>query len=474
MSREEAIQLTRQGLKLMHSDRFEEALDFFSKAIELDPNYSDAYQNRGEVKRHMGMIVEGNLDMQTAKDIRAGRLGIKKAVKQKITKMNLADVENIYDSVYPDGSAYDEEDTIEFQDDLQDYVFSDDSIETEEVWSGLTQDQGVTSGGPAILEFLGGGREDVLRAQLFKPDVTDISIMGEDGSVERVIPLGRLSCIRLTVLPEVLQEKLNATCHIEIVETIDGNIFHEAVPTGQNLDFGLLGFSTKEQTRFKCTFFPQINIKKRCQQRYLGDILLEKRFIAGDVLKNALEELQQLKTLRFGKIIAQKAKLPHSVIEVEIKKAHEGPMKGLKVGEILLMAGMVDENQVLEALEYQESLQNKKIGQFLVEKGVVHESELYISLAEKFRIPFIELRKIKVNKKILSLLPHDVVKKYTVMPVALKGSALVIATHLPDPSAICEDILRYSRIPDIQFVLAQPSHLRNIINVLYKTKGYMK
>jgi type IV pilus assembly protein PilB len=114
-----------------------------------------------------------------------------------------------------------------------------------------------------------------------------------------------------------------------------------------------------------------------------------------------------------------------------------------------------------------------KIGQFLVEKGILQESEVYISLAEKFRIPFIDLRKIKVNKKILSLLPRDTVLDYNVMPMALKGSALVVATLLPDPSSICEDILKHSRIPDIQFVLAQPTHLKNVINLLYKTKGYL-
>ena len=459
---------------MLHGGQLNEAVEFFTKAIELNPDYTEAYQNRGEVLKSLGRFVEGNLDSQTAKELKAGKFSSRKFDKKNISKLNLADVENIYDSVYPDGSEYDDEDTIQFKDDLFDYVFSDDSLETDEVWDGLTQDQSKTRGVPAILEFLGGGREEILRALLFKPFDTDISIIGEDGNVDRVVPLERLCCVRLAGLPDEFLRIQDSTCHIEIIETNDGNIFHESVSYDQDFEIGLFGFSTKEQTRFKYSFFPKINIKKRCQQRYLGDILLEKRFIAGEVLKSALEEFQLLKEMKFGKIIAKKAKLNYSSIEQEIKKAHEGPLKGLKIGEILLAAGLVNEEQVLEALAYQENLQNKKIGQFLVEKGIIHESEVYISLAEKFRIPFIDLRKIKVNKKILSLLPRDIVMKYNVMPVAVKGSSLIIVTLLPDPSSICEDILRYSRLPDIQFALAQPSHLKNVINVLYKTKGYLK
>lgn len=473
MSKEEALYYHKQGLKLLHGGQLSEAVDFFTKAIELNPDYTDAYQNRGEVLKLLGRIVEANLDIQTAKDLRAGKFTSSKTEK-KVTKMNMAEIESIYDSVYPDGSEYNEEDTIQFNDDLYDYVFSDDSLETDEVWSGLTREQDESEGVPAILEYLGGGREEILRALLFQPAADKISVVGENGNVERVIPLERLCCIRLAGLPDMFAGSQDCNCHIEIIETSDGNIFHESISGDQDYETGLFGFSTKEQTRFKYTFFPKVNIKRRCQQRYLGDILLEKRFITGDVLNNALAELQQLKEMKFGRIIAKKAQLQYSTIEEEIQKAAEGPFKGLKIGEILLAVGLVNEQQILDALKYQESLQNKKIGQFLVEKGVLQESEVYISLAEKFRIPFIDLRKIKVNKKILSLLPRDTVMQYNVMPIALKRSSLVIATIHPDPSIMCEDILKNSLIPDIQFVLAQPSHLKNVIKVLYKTEEFQK
>lgn len=473
MSREEAVRLHTQGLRMVHSGHYNEALDFFTKAIELDPGFAAAYQNRGEVLQVQGHLVEANVDLQTAKDLRSGKVSSKKSDKKNITKLNMAEIENIYDTVYPDGSEYDEEDTIKFEEDLVDYVFSDDSLEADDVWDGLTRDQDETKGVPAILEYLGGEREELLHAQLFKPQENQVSIVDEDGNVDRIVPLENVCCIRLTDIPANIREPRESVSHIEIIETVDGNIFHEAIDPQLDFESGLFGMSTKERTRFKYSYFPKVNIKRRCQKRYLGDILLEKRFITENILKDALNELQQLKEMKFGKIIAMKAQISHSEVEEEIAKAQQGPLKGLKIGEILLASGMVNEQQVLESLEYQEGLQQKLIGQFLVEKGILKEREVYISLSEKFRIPFIDLRKVKVNRKILSLLPPEAIVRYTVMPVALQGSALIIATALPDPSTICEDILKYSLIPDIKFVLAQPSHLKNVVHLLYKTSGYM-
>lgn len=472
--KEEATHYHRQGLRMVHGGRYNDAIDFFTKAIEIDPNFAEAYQNRGEVLQVQGRLVEANVDLKSAKDLRTGKYKLTKFDKKNITKVNMAEVESIYDTIYPEGTAYDEKDTIQFEDDLFDYVFSDDSLEDDEVWDGLTKDQDESKGTPAILEYFDGEREEVLHAKLFQPGEKDVSIFNEEGRLDRVIALDSMCCIRVTSLPAEIIKKLNGETHVEIIETNDGNIFHEAVFAGQDFDHGLFGLSTKQETRFRYSFFPKSNIKRRCQERYLGDILLEKRFITVDVLNGALEELQRLKEMKLGKIIAITSQLHHSTLEEEIEKAQEGPLKGLKIGEILLASGIVNEKQVLDALDYQESLQKKRIGQFLVEKGILQEREVYISLSEKFRIPFIDLRKIRVNKKILSLLPRETVVKYSVMPITLKGSALVIATQLPDPSPICEEILKHSLIPAIQFVLAQPSHLKNVIHLLYKTKNYME
>ncbi len=472
MSKEEAKHFYRQGLRLLSSERYAEAIEFFTKAVELDPEFIDAYSNRGELYKMIGRYVEGNTDTETAKALRSGKLSSRTTGKRETSKLNMDDVESIYDAVYSEGD--DNEDPIEFDGDVYDYVFSDDSLDTEEAWDGLIHDDSETRGFPAILEFLGKGREEVSGALLFQPTKEDLTITKDDGSIDRIVYLEQLSCIRYAGIPSEFDKQPNDSCHIEIIETNDGNIYHEAIHPEQEMGNILLGFSTKEHTRFKYSLLPIGNIKKRRQERYLGDILVEKRFIAGDALKSALEEHQQLRKMKFGKIIAKKAQILYSAVELELKKAYEGNMQGLKIGEILLAAGLVNEEQILEALQYQESLQNKKIGQFLIEKGIIQEKEIYVSLAEQLRIPFVDLRKIKVNKVILSLLPRDIILQLKVMPIAVKESSLIVATLRPDIGPLCEIVLKNSQFTDVQFVLAQPTHLKNIINMLYVVKGVGK
>jgi tetratricopeptide (TPR) repeat protein len=466
---QEAELCYRQGLQLRHSEKIEDAIDFFTKAIALDPNFIEAYQCRGDLLTISGHIVEGNTDLQKAKTLRSGKG--KKQNTQKIKKYNLEEAESIYDHVFSEETDPGKGETVEFDNQIYDYVFSDDTMETEKLWDGLIDESSRETSSPAILEFADGRREEVFKALLFQPTSSEVTILQADteGS-KRIVLLTELNCIRLARLPANCEQLMDASCPIEIIETRDGNIYHECINPQQCLDGGLIGFSTKENTLFPYTFFPEANIKLRYQERYLGDILLEKRFITDDILKRALAEHQMLRNMQLGKIIARQANILHSAVEDAINRAQESGLQGLRTGEILLDAGLANEDQIMGALDFQEKMQRKKLGEFLVEKGIIREKELYISLAEKFRIPFIDLRQQKISKKILTLLPRELVMRYKVLPIALKDSTMVVATASPDISAVRDVILRNSSLKKVEFVLAQPTHLKNVVNILYQDR----
>ena len=326
---------------------------------------------------------------------------------------------------------------------------------------------------PAILEFAGGRREEVFRSQLFQPGPGEITILQEDDvQSKRIVPLRELNCVRLARLPAGCEAKKDPACQIEIVETRDGNIYHEFIPALQPIDGVLLGFCTKESTHFPFTLFPEVNVRIRYQERYLGDILLEKRFIADEILRSALEEHSLLRNMQLGRIIARQANIQYMVVETAIAQAEQGGLHGLRTGEILLDAGLVSEEQVLDALEYQEKMKGKKLGEFLVEKGILREKELYISLAEKFRIPFVDLRQQKVAKKTLTLLPRELVLEYKVLPIAVKDNTLVVATPSPEVAEVRAAILALDSGKKVEFVLAQPTHLKNVVNILYQDRRH--
>lgn len=464
VKKNDSLMYFRQGMEFLQADRLNEALKFFTRAIEHDPLYAEAYRNRGEALSMLGREAEADVDLRKAKSLQRGaEVGSAKKVSRKIDKIDLQSVENIH------GDLLAVDATIDFDSQLYDYVFSDDTLESDTLLASLAADKPRQPDFPAILEYLDGRREEVLITRLFGPLQDEIILARkEEGGREIVTPLELLSCIRLARMPAGFARNKDASCHVEIIETVDGNIYHEYIHPQQELKNALYGFSTKQDSRFKYTLIPRAIIRKRLQRRHLGQILLDRNLIEGEALKHALEEHSELKKVKFGKIIAQHAKILYSAVESEIQRAYQANQQGLKIGEILLKAGLVNEEQIMAALEHQERLKNKKLGQFLIEKGILQENEVYQALAEKFRIPFIDLRQQKVTRATLSCLPQEVIQRLHVLPLAVREDVLVVATLLPDPGPICEIVLKHASARNLEFVLVQPSHLKNVIRVLFQ------
>jgi len=468
LTKENSITYLEQAKKLLKVERPEEALPILSKAIELDPLFAEAYECRSIALTRLGRGEEADADSQMAKSIRQPKdTGSKRKRPVNIGKVDMTDIHNIYDDLTVDA-----DDELAFDDNLYDYVFSDDELESEELLDRLvSSSEKERTGSPAILEYINGKREEVLTTYLFDPTSEEVTIEHDEASEASVLSLDQLSCIRMVRAPSGFARNKDEKCHVEIIETFDGNIYHEAIHPLQPQEQVVFGFSTKEDSRFKYTFIPTINIKKRFQRRYLGQILLDQNLLTNVALKTALDEHNELKTIKFGRVIAEQANILYSAVENEIKKAYQGSMRGRKVGEILLSAGLVNQEQIDKALAYQKRMHNRKLGHFLIEKGILQEKDVYMALAEKFCIPFVNLREIKGSKKVLSLLPRELIVKLRVLPLSVTKNTLVIATELPDPMSICDVVIKYSPVKNVDFVLVQPSHLRNVIKVLFQEKN---
>ncbi len=439
----DAEAFNRRGKELLDAEKFEKAIQYFSKALELNTEFADAYHNRGEAYTKLGRNGDARADLEQAIALRS-----QKPADDPKNNINLNDVDYLYDELATHG----------FAGMVVDNLY-------DEFYPGSSESQKSSS----ILEFLDGIKENVAQVALFQPTNNDISILGEDGNAERTLPLVKFKCIRTSSAPAGFPEE-TASSHVEIIETKDGNSYEEYVPVEQDNESGIFGFTTKEDTQCKYSFFPSSNIKHRFQKRFIGEILVEKGMITNPEFMRVLTELKQLKSLKIGQIVAKQAKIKNIIVERTIQQAYKQNIKNIKVGEILVKAGVVNEKQVSAALAVQETLRKKKIGQFLIEKGVLQEEQVYIALAEKFRTPYVDLRKEPLSKKVLQILPRELVLKFQILPLSYRNSSLVVATMVPDIPAMKDVISKHIKGQNIQFVLARPSQLRAAINQLYQKK----
>ncbi len=109
------------------------------------------------------------------------------------------------------------------------------------------------------------------------------------------------------------------------------------------------------------------------------------------------------------------------------------------LGQILLKHHVITEKELKEALEYQKK-KNIRIGSALLELGYIEEEELAGFLSQQLGIPSIVLKKTRISKDMLKLLPSDYMKKHLVIPVEKRGSTLVVAMVDPTDQGVINEI----------------------------------
>ena len=120
-----------------------------------------------------------------------------------------------------------------------------------------------------------------------------------------------------------------------------------------------------------------------------------------------------------------------------------------KLGEILVQSGVIDEFQLRAALEEHERC-GHRLGITLVRLGFLAEPDLVRALAAQLQLPIVQLDGKRVNPEILDLIPKDVCEKHNVLPLFLKdlgaGRELYLGMEDPCDMLAREDVARYAEM----------------------------
>lgn len=108
-----------------------------------------------------------------------------------------------------------------------------------------------------------------------------------------------------------------------------------------------------------------------------------------------------------------------------------------------------------------------KIGEYLVEKGLLTEDDIVAALGEKFKLPFIDLRNFSISEKALGLFPEEVVLRHKVLPISIRGTSLLVVTWgQPVFSELMDELAQYTN-KHVNLVLTRPAQLEEAINKFY-------
>lgn len=106
---------------------------------------------------------------------------------------------------------------------------------------------------------------------------------------------------------------------------------------------------------------------------------------------------------------------------------------GQQLGDVLVLRGFVTHDHVQEALALQ-TQSGGRLGEILVQMGVLEERDLVGALAEFFGMPVADLRRYKPDPDALALISEEVARQNMAMPISLHDDGLHVAVAEPSDS----------------------------------------
>ncbi|MBU1863528.1 MAG: hypothetical protein KKH94_07705 [Candidatus Omnitrophica bacterium] len=139
--------------------------------------------------------------------------------------------------------------------------------------------------------------------------------------------------------------------------------------------------------------------------------------------------------------------------------------KNLKLGEILVSLTLSTQEQFEEALRIQKKT-GKKIGEVLFDLGYVTSEKLAYALAYQQGFEFVQLSNVHIDREAVKIIPYDICKKYTLIPIGVENDVFKVAVS--DPVSLL--VLNDPRIvidKDIEGVIAEEQDIQKAIEKYY-------
>ncbi len=138
-----------------------------------------------------------------------------------------------------------------------------------------------------------------------------------------------------------------------------------------------------------------------------------------------------------------------------------------KLGEMLVESGLLSEEQLLQAVR-EHKKNNMKLGQFLVQEGIVSSTRIVELISTQLNIKKYHPDDYPVDLALARIIPVEMANKYQAVPLA--GSSFLLTVAMTDPMDIAAlDAIEVYTNTEVEAVICTNQELTHLINVLYGT-----
>lgn len=143
-----------------------------------------------------------------------------------------------------------------------------------------------------------------------------------------------------------------------------------------------------------------------------------------------------------------------------------------RLGEVLIEAGLITQEQLQKALTLQKS-SGKKLGEILVEQGFISEDQIIEVLEFQLGIPHVKLDRFPIEQDAVKLISEGIAKRHTLIPIKLEKDKLYVAMADPLNIFAIEDVQIYSG-KNVQPVIAKSDEIKRQIDKYYGKQEALK
>lgn len=137
-----------------------------------------------------------------------------------------------------------------------------------------------------------------------------------------------------------------------------------------------------------------------------------------------------------------------------------------KLGEILVRAEVITEEQLQRALDFQRH-EGGLLGEILVKLGYVNEQDIVQALTVQYGFPYLPLENYELKTELVSVIPENVARQYSIIPIDVIGGILTIAMSNPLNEKAIEDIEMMTK-KKVQVFISTVTGIHESLNKLYK------
>lgn len=195
----------------------------------------------------------------------------------------------------------------------------------------------------------------------------------------------------------------------------------------------------------------------------VGELLLRQGIIDEDQLNHALAEHKRTGIL-LGKILIRLGIVTEETLTSVLGQQMQFKERK-RLGEILLERGFINQEQLDKALEVGRQ-QGERLGRVLVKLGYMSEDRLIEILSAQLEILQVKLDNFNIDVEASRFLPEQMCRQYKVMPLYVKDKTLTIA--MADPSNLrALDHIKFKVPLDVDPVMSSEREILASIDRVY-------